>query len=442
MSCIRPINFLSTQPQLRFCLRATVNAVLAFSLAHVLAVPLHGMWAVLAAVMVIQVSVGGSLKAARDYIIGTAGGAVYTGVVAALLPHATMLAFAGVLALAVAPLAYAAALNPSFRAAPVTAVLVLMISTQLGETAIELALDRSLGVAAGGVVAVMVSLVVFPARAHTLGIEQAGRVLTQMAHLLPGLMAAFRTARDPGENVRLQDEIGDAVHAFAEVAGEAEPERVVHLASGPDPALLARTLLRLRHDLVMIGRAASAPLPDSLAGSLESSLAQIGTSARNYLLASAKALASRHAAPSSEPVARAVAAYMAEIASPRTERLMQDLPVEERERIFASGFALQQLQQNLSQLAECLHEWRRTSRAAGARREALWKRLTVDLAAISSRVNRRLQRDDCADHFGVRGLDRFMPTAALGRTARPAPGHNLVSMLTSTTSALKLPLST
>jgi uncharacterized membrane protein YccC len=147
------LDHLLDKPRLRFCLQATVNALLAFGLTHVLAVPTHGLWAVLAAVMVIQTSVGGSLKSAADYIVGTVGGAVYAGAVAAMVPHATVLALAGVLALAVAPLAYAAAVSPKFRAAPVTAVLVLMISTQLGETAIELAVYRSLGVAVGGIIA-------------------------------------------------------------------------------------------------------------------------------------------------------------------------------------------------------------------------------------------------------------------------------------------------
>ena len=37
------------------------------------------------------------------------------------------------------------------------------------------------------------------------------------------------------------------------------------LTADPDPAPLSRTLLRLRHDLVIIGRAASTPLPDIFA---------------------------------------------------------------------------------------------------------------------------------------------------------------------------------
>jgi hypothetical protein len=59
------------------------------------------------------------------------------------VPHSTDLLLAFALALAIGPLAYAAAINPSFRVAPVTAVLVLMISTKLGEAPIGLAYDRA-----------------------------------------------------------------------------------------------------------------------------------------------------------------------------------------------------------------------------------------------------------------------------------------------------------
>jgi uncharacterized membrane protein YccC len=347
------------KPRLRFCLRATVNAVLAFALAHVLAVPLHGLWAVLTAVIVVQISLGGSLKAARDHVIGTICGGAYATAVAALVPHSTILAFACVLALAVAPLAYAAAINSAFRVAPVTAVLVLMISAQLGQTPIELAFDRSLGVALGVVIAMAVSLLVFPDRAHALGRDEARRVLEHMAQVLPAVMAGFGAERDARENVRLQDDIGKAVHVFAEVAGEAKSERLVHLAPEPDPAVLARTFLRLRHDLVMMGRAASAPLPHAVRARLAPLLTRIGAKARDHLVASATALTSRHGSPPAEAVDSAVAAYLSELASIRAEGLVELLPASEGERIFALGFMLQQLQRNLSELAACLREWAR-----------------------------------------------------------------------------------
>ena len=303
-------------PRLRFCLQATVNVLLAFGLAQVLAVPQHGLWTVLAAVVGIQMSIGGSLKAAAENIVGTIAGGAYATMVAALVPHSTLFAFAAVLAVAVAPLAYAAAVSPSFRAAPVTAVLVLMISAQLGGTAQSRpAFFRSLGVAIGGGVAIAVSLLVFPARAHALGLHEAVRVLQHMAQVLQPVMVGFRAPRDPLEAVHLQDDIGEAVHAFAEIAGEAKPERLVHLAYEPDPAALSRTLLRLRHDLVMLGRAASAPLPDHLAARLGPVLTEIAERATDHLLASAGALGARHAPPPAENVERALAAYLSELAS-------------------------------------------------------------------------------------------------------------------------------
>ena len=369
-------------PRLRFCLRATVNALLAFGLAHVLAVPLHGPWAVATAVVVIQMSIGGSLKAAADYIVGTIGGAVYASAVAALVPHSTVFALAAVLALTIAPLAYAAAVSPSLRVAPVTAVLVLMISTQLGETPIELAFYRLLEVAIGGVVAITVSLLVLPAPAHALGLDAAARALEHMARVLPKLLAGFPSKVAPLENLRCQDEIGEAVNAFAEVAAEANRERLVHLAREPDPAVLARTLLRLRHDLVMIGRAASAPLPDGLAARLRPTLARVGATAQDYLLASASALTSRNTGPSPERVDGAFAAYLCEVASIRSEGLMPGLAVDECERIFALGFALQQLQHNVSDLGHCLRE---LARDPGETRASIALHLT-SMRQISTNV--------------------------------------------------------
>jgi uncharacterized membrane protein YccC len=346
--------------RLRFCLRATVNALLAFGLAQVLPLPQHGLWAVLTAVVVIQMSIGGSLKAAAENIVGTIAGGVYASMVAALVPHSTLFAFAAVLAVALAPLAYAAAVSASFRAAPVTAVLVLMISAQLGGTEIQLAFFRSLGVAVGGVVAIAVSLLVFPARAHALGVDEAVRVLQHMAQVLQAVMVGFRAPRDPLENVHLQDDIGEAVHAFAEIAGEAKSERLVHLAYEPDPAALSRTLLRLRHDLVMLGRAASAPLPDHLAARLGPVLAEIAERATDHLLASAGALGARHAPPPAENVEGALAAYLSEFAAMRAEGLLDGVAEGERERISGLGFVLQQLQQNLSKLTDCLRDWARS----------------------------------------------------------------------------------
>jgi uncharacterized membrane protein YccC len=236
------------RPQLRFCLRAAVAALVALAIANSLNFPLHGSWMVLTAVVVTQVSVGGSLRATLDYVVGTLAGAVYAAAVGLLVPHVTALGQAVALTLAVAPLALAAALRPSFRVAPFSAVLVLLIGGALGENPVMSAVVRVLEVALGGAVAAAVSMLVLPERAHKLGIEAASRLLRDMAGLLPEVLRAFTQSADLNDVRRRQNDLGRAVGAFDELAAEARRERMVFFTHDVDPAPLSRTLLRLRHD--------------------------------------------------------------------------------------------------------------------------------------------------------------------------------------------------
>ena len=354
---MRKLTALLGNPRLRFCCRVTISGVLAFALAQFLAIPLHGLWAVLTAVVLTQMSIGGSLKAMAEYVIGTLGGAAYASAVALLVPHASAVTMAGVLALAIAPLAYAAAVNPSLRVAPFTAVLVLLISSQFGEGPIESAFYRLLEVALGGAIAIAVSILVFPARAHGLGLPAAARVLEQLGRALPPLLAAFRMKIDVLENRRFQHDVGQAVDAFEVMAAEAQRERLINLAPEPDPVVLARTLLRLRHDVVLIGRAGMEPFPDEVAERLARPLTRIGAAASDYLSASASALTLRRPPPPLGAVDTAFADYAAEIDAIRAAGVLRTLPIGELEHVFALGFALQQLQQHFGDLARCVLEW-------------------------------------------------------------------------------------
>jgi uncharacterized membrane protein YccC len=345
------------RPQLRFCLRTTVAALLAVATARNFSFPLHGLWAVLTAVVVTQVSVGGSVRATIEYMVGTLGGAVYAAAIGVLIPHATPTAQALVLALAVAPLSPAAAIKPSFRVAPFSAVLVLLIGGELGASPIESAVVRVAEVALGGAVAIVVSLLVLPERAQRLGLEAAARILRQMADILPWLLAGFAQNLDPAEIGRLQRELGASVAAFEGLAAEAKRERIVSLARNPDPAPLARTLVRLRHDLVILGRAAATPLPQPFAQRLGPLLTRVDTDASEFLLRSASALAQPRSPPPLESVDASLQAYDAEVAAMRSGGLTRALSTSEVERLFAVGFALDQLRRNLADLAQRVEEY-------------------------------------------------------------------------------------
>ena len=108
----------SRRAQLALSLRVTVAALASLALAQWLQLTLP-LWAVLTAVIVTQMSVGRSVRATIDYFAGTLGGAIYGGAIAVLIPHGSETALLVVLALAIIPLAFIAAINPRFAAAPI-----------------------------------------------------------------------------------------------------------------------------------------------------------------------------------------------------------------------------------------------------------------------------------------------------------------------------------
>jgi len=350
------------RPQWRFCVRMTASGLAAFAVARMLQVPLQGLWVIITAIVVTQMSAGGSLRATLEYIVGTVGGAVYAAIIGALIPHGTPLSEAGILALAIAPLALLAAFNPNFRVAPFSAVLVILIAGQFGEGPVQASITRSSEVALGGVIAVLVSLLVFPERAHHMRLKVAVRLLRQLADALPTLLSGFTQGLDPAENSRIQNDIGAAVSGFQAITTEAEHELMITFAAQPDPGPLSRTMLRLRHDLVIIGRAGIKPLPDVLRGRLGPPLTRVGAAARDFLNDGAAALNERRGPPPLDGFEAALAAYIAEVEAVRSEGLTLPLTSNEVEPVFALGFALEQLRQNFTDLRRCVQDYARRPR--------------------------------------------------------------------------------
>src|SRR4051812_18249745 len=346
----------SRKAQLALAVRVTVAAfgALMVSLALHLLLPL---WAVLTALIVTQMSVGRSLKATRDYLFGTVGGAIYGAAITVLIPHSGEAGLLGLLVLAIAPLAFIAAINPSLNAATVTAVIVLLVPTMNHADPLASAIDRVLEVFVGAVCGLLASFFVLPSRAHSQLRVSAARTLELIAAALPELLAGLTHDLDNEALHRIQDGIGTAVAGLNATGAEAERERGAHLSSGPDTGPLLRTVLRLRHDLVMIGRAAVQPLPGELQVRLAAPLARVSEAIATYLRAAAGALRSGAGAPAIWPVRAALQTYAAEVAAMRAEGLTRGLPGEVAERFFALGFVLEQMRQNLRDLERCVSEW-------------------------------------------------------------------------------------
>ena len=204
---------------------------------------------------------------------------------------------------------------------------------------------------------VFASTVVVPTRAHSLLIDAAAHMLELMAQAVSELIAALTEGRDEAAILALQDRIGDVLSRLEALAGQARHERIgVLAAKQPEPGPLLRTLLRLRHDLIILGRAAAVPLPEVIQKRFGPGLEQIASSVAAQMRDMAGALVTRREPPPLAPVEASLEGFTETFAAVRRDGLTVGLPVETVERIFALGFALEQLRQHLRDLDRYLRE--------------------------------------------------------------------------------------
>jgi uncharacterized membrane protein YccC len=342
--------------QLALAVRIASSGVAAYAIAVALHLLLP-LWAVLTSLIVTQMSVGRSLKATRDYMLGTIGGAIYGGAIAVLIPHSGEGSLLALLVLAIVPLAFIASLNPSLNSATVTAVIVLLLPTMHQSNPLDSAIDRVLEVTVGALTGLAISFLVLPSRAVSQIRVNASKLLELLSAAFAELLAGLTRGLDNDALHRIQDGIGVALSNLHATGAEAERERSAHLSSGPDTGPLLRTLQRLRHDVVMIGRASVVPLPADVQVRLARPLSDVSNAIVTYMKSVATALRAGSGPADMAPVDAALQAYSTEVAAVRTEGLTRGLPVDAMERFFALGFSLDQMRQNLSDLKRCHGNW-------------------------------------------------------------------------------------
>jgi hypothetical protein len=202
-----------------------------------------------------------------------------------------------------------------------------------------------------------VSLVVFPARARVLVKEAAADMLDLVAQTLPGLFSGFMEHLDAEAIRTMQRSIGSAFTRLDAIGAEARHEQMAFLASEPDFGPLRQALLRLRHDLIMIGRAAGAPLPEALREKLEPLLTRVTNAATDHLRNCGTALRTGGGLPPLEALESAFDAFADEVAALRREGALRELSVEAVEDVFALSFVLEQWRQDLQDVARRVSEY-------------------------------------------------------------------------------------
>ena len=184
----------------------------------------------------------------------------------------------------------------------------------------------------------------------------------------PGRPTAGRSARNAGalpsagraeaDSGVLVTKTCQTLNRLETLVSEAARERRSHLAAdAPDPEPLLRTLLRLRHELVMLLRAVWEPgggemVRKQLAGPWAFAV-EAGAAALKDV---GQAFSGRRTPAGSGALAESVVVYTASIDEMRRRDLTRALPSDTVDRISGTGFALDQFRRDLNDLIERARE--------------------------------------------------------------------------------------
>jgi uncharacterized membrane protein YccC len=343
------------EAELRQALRITVAALIAHAVALMLGLA-QGYWVVITAIIVMQASLGGSLKLAGDRMTGTLAGAGIGAAAALALPPQSDLALALAIAVAVAPAALLAASRPSFRVAPVTALIVLVPVPGHGGDPFVHALDRVAEIALGNVIGIVVALTLLPSRAHGLVYRAAARVASLNAELLTALLEGLSQEEGRPNVAPLHAAIRSELRTLEAAVDEAVRERRGHLTDALDTEPILRTLYRVRHDLVMIGRAASRPLPPEVSHRLLPEITAMKEAATGALGAAAATLSTGRHAAATDGLDEALRAYVGAMDGLRAEGRTRAMSSGDVGRLYALRFAFEQLALDLRDLGDRVDE--------------------------------------------------------------------------------------
>jgi len=296
--------FIPTDPtSLRFAARITIAAMTAYLVALALELP-EALWAVITGIIVTQMSVGSTIGIGLDRLVGTLAGALVGGVAATAHAVWPVLPVGVLLLVSVAPLSLFVVKRPTYRVAPVTAALMLLLVHDQGTRPLALAFDRVLEIAIGCVIGVVVSLLVLPYRAEQLLVDRVASGLRLLAQIVIVQLGA-RAPADLARIDALNERVRTLLAACETTALDVQREYRMHLGGRRDPEPLFRTLRRLRSDVAILDRAMSQLVADD---AVPAALGPLAQAIAGWLEQAAGTLARRKPSPPLEPVDGAIAA--------------------------------------------------------------------------------------------------------------------------------------
>ena len=332
-------------------MRVTIGCLIALTAYFVFKLP-QGYWAVFTVLIVTQGSIGSTLTASLDRMKGTLLGAAIGGLAVWLRPH-TPLGLGVALGLSVAITALAAAIRPTLKVAPITAV-IMLVSPAVGVNPMEASVLRVLEIALGGVIGVLTTVFVFPARSTAFVVERAKGALDMAAAIADHYgddMASNDMRPDRYvEHTRLRAQLASVDAAMVDAARE----RSSRLSDHRIAEALPRTLWRVRSDIISVGRALG-PLPAAVQALIAPGASAMLRAQGAFMRECGLALSSNRVVDRTGR-SETLQEFEGRVNALRESRLTQDLNFDSVGHVFALAFSLESLHRNLGDLADRIDE--------------------------------------------------------------------------------------
>jgi hypothetical protein len=343
--------FTLDMPALKQMFRVAVACGIAFAAYKVLGLQ-QGSWAVFTVLIVMQGSLGGTLGAAFDRMLGTLVGAGL-GALGAFLHDGSALMTGGALVAVTAFGTYVAMLRPQLKVAPVTAS-IMMLTMPHGTPIADFVVDRVVEITLGGAIGVAAMALILPASSQAMVTLRAAAVLDRMRALIGEMAEAVASGEATSFSVPLVA-LRPALASIEQALREADREHAARLARHAIPSAVPRTLWRIRSDIVLVARALDPPFPQPVRAMLGEPGAAVLREIGNDIAACAVALRARKTVERND-IAGARAAFSTAFASFRTSAEGNALTLDVAGRVFGLSFALDEMVRDLADLADRIDE--------------------------------------------------------------------------------------
>jgi uncharacterized membrane protein YccC len=312
----------------------------------------QGYWAVFTVLIVMQGSIGGTLGAAFDRLLGTLVGAGL-GALGAWAHNGGVIGTGGALVAVASIGSYLAVLRPQLKVAPVTAS-IMMLTVPPASPVVDFVVDRVAEIMLGGIIGVAAMALILPARSGALVSRRAAAALDTMHNMLGDMADAIASGSALSLSASLVA-LRPALVSVEQALNDADREHAVRLWRHAIPAAVPRTLWRIRSDIVLVARALNPSFPPPVRSALGDPAATLLRRLQDETGACAKALRVR------EPVehidlTQARQAFSGALAAFRTSPEGNALDLDTAGHVFGFSFALDELVRDLRDLAERIDE--------------------------------------------------------------------------------------